>query len=131
MSDFDPVNKPSHYIQASILMQPIELTARLNSCLGQAINYVVRAPYKNNKVEDLQKAIFYFNKYKDVIASKKEDWEFEIDETAWTLGKIFADNTKDHLAGAILTTLFKTRVINNEVLNDVVDIICTYLAEKK
>lgn len=128
MSEFDPVNNPSHYIKSSVLIQPIELTARLNSCLGQALNYIFRAPYKNNKEEDIQKAIFYFNKYKDVIASKKEDWEFEIDETAWVLGRIFAAYTKDPFASAVLETLFRSRVIKPEVLDEVIDFLIKYLA---
>ena len=128
MPEFDPVNNPSHYIKSSVLIQPIELTARLNSCLGQALNYIFRAPYKNNKEEDIQKAIFYFNKYKDVIASKKEDWEFEIDETAWVLGRIFAAYTKDPFAGAVLETLFRSRVIKPEVLDKVIDFLIKYLA---
>lgn len=131
MTEFDTVNNPSHYIKSSVLIQPIELTARLNSCLGQALNYIFRAPHKNNKEEDIQKAIFYFNKYKDVIASKKEDWEFEIDETAWVLGRIFAAYTKDPFAGAVLEILFKTKVIKPEILDEVVDFLIRYLTGKE
>lgn len=58
----DPVNSPSHYLKAAITIEPIELTARLDSCLGQALQYVFRAPYKGNELEDLRKAIFYLEK---------------------------------------------------------------------
>ena len=43
-----------------------ECTARLDACLGQAVNYIVRAPYKGNQVEDLKKAIFYLNKFESL-----------------------------------------------------------------
>lgn len=33
----DPVNNPSHYLKAAITVEPIELTARLDPCLGQAL----------------------------------------------------------------------------------------------
>lgn len=33
----DPVNHPSHYLKAAITVEPIELTARLDPCLGQAL----------------------------------------------------------------------------------------------
>ena len=58
----DPVNHPSHYLKAAIVLEPIELTSRLDSCLGQALQYVFRAPYKGNELEDLEKARFYLNK---------------------------------------------------------------------
>ena len=63
----DPVNSPSHYMKAAITIEPIELTARLDSCLGQALQYVFRAPYKGNEIEDLRKAIFYLEKEIDLF----------------------------------------------------------------
>lgn len=62
----DPVNRPAHYLKAAIVVEPIELTSRLDSCLGQALQYVLRAPLKGNEVEDLEKAIFYLNKRKTI-----------------------------------------------------------------
>lgn len=58
----DNVNHPAHYLANAITLEPIELTARLNSCLGQACQYVCRAGLKGDEVEDLQKAVFYLNK---------------------------------------------------------------------
>lgn len=128
MSEFDPVNNPSHYLKAAVLIQPIELTARLNSCLGQALNYIFRAPYKNNEEEDLKKAIFYFEKYKELIEGKKDAWELEINETSWVLGKIFAVYTRDPFAGTVLEILFKSKVINADTLDEVIDFINRHLA---
>ena len=63
----DPVNRPSHYLAASVSIEPIELTSRLDSCLGQAIQYVLRAPFKGNEREDLKKAAFYLSRRIDLL----------------------------------------------------------------
>ena len=64
----DPVNHPSHYLKAAITIEPIELTARLDSCLGQALQYLFRAPYKGRMREDMEKALFYLRKEREVMA---------------------------------------------------------------
>ena len=58
----DKVNHPSHYTRCAIKLEPIEITARLSSCYGQALNYILRAPYKEHQEEDYKKAIFYLKK---------------------------------------------------------------------
>ena len=58
----DKVNHPSHYTRCAVKLEPIEITARLSSCYGQALNYILRAPYKDHLEEDYRKAIFYLNK---------------------------------------------------------------------
>ena len=62
----DNVNHPIHYLKAAVTIEPIELTARLDSCLGQALQYVMRAPFKGNTVEDLEKAVFYLRKWIEI-----------------------------------------------------------------
>lgn len=65
----DPVNHPDHYLKAAITIEPIELTSRVNSCLGQAINYVMRRQHKHpeKEIEELEKAKFYFRKFQDDV----------------------------------------------------------------
>ena len=58
----DTVNHPSHYTRCAIKLEPIEITARLSNCYGQALNYILRAPYKEHQEEDYKKAIFYLKK---------------------------------------------------------------------
>lgn len=60
----DNINHPVHYIAAAVTLEPIELTSRLDACIGQALNYVFRAPYKGSQIEDLKKAVFYLEKSK-------------------------------------------------------------------
>ncbi len=105
---YDPVNHPSHYIKAAVMVQPIELTARLNACLGQAVNYIVRAPYKNNEVEDLEKAIFYLKKFNAVMFSDDYDGR-DMGETALVLGRIFAKQSGHAYIKEALSCLFKWR----------------------
>lgn len=69
----DPVNSPSHYLAVAILLEPIELTARLDSCLGQACQYVFRSPFKGNEVEDLEKACFYLKKWCEIHSGDRRE----------------------------------------------------------
>lgn len=69
----DPVNHPSHYLAVAITLEPIELTARLNSCFGQALQYVFRAPHKGSEIEDLRKACFYLHKWFDIYGSERRE----------------------------------------------------------
>lgn len=62
----DNVNHPSHYLKAAVTIEPIELTSRMTSCIGQALQYIFRAPYKGDQIEDLKKAVFYLKKQLNV-----------------------------------------------------------------
>lgn len=64
----DTVNSPSHYNQTNIEAIDIieDVTAGYQSNvkyhIGNAIKYLIRAPFKNNTVEDLKKAVWYINR---------------------------------------------------------------------
>ena len=64
----DTVNSPSHYNQTKIEAIDIieDVTAGYQSNvkyhIGNAIKYLIRAPFKNNTVEDLKKAAWYVNR---------------------------------------------------------------------
>lgn len=101
---FDAVHEPQHYIKASVRLEPIELTSRLDACLGQALNYVFRAPYKGNELEDLQKAIVYLERsYK--LKTPKYKYR-EKDNVIRFLAGHFVDNSSDPLTRKVLYTLF-------------------------
>jgi len=63
MTEYDNINHPKHYCRYE--HEVIELTSRLGFCLGNAAKYILRAPYKNNELEDLQKARWYLQHYLD------------------------------------------------------------------
>ena len=83
----DPVNHPSHYLKAAITIEPIELTARLDSCLGQALQYLLRAPYKGRMREDMEKALFYLVKERELMQRDRTD--VEIDITTQAIARVF------------------------------------------
>ncbi|WP_232515089.1 DUF3310 domain-containing protein [Brochothrix thermosphacta] len=64
----DTVNSPSHYNQTKIEAIDIieDVTAGYQSNvkyhIGNAIKYLIRAPFKNNTVEDLKKAVWYIQR---------------------------------------------------------------------
>ena len=57
----DPVNHPSHYTSARFPFECIELTSRMDFCMGNMVKYVWRHLDKGKPVEDLKKARFYLN----------------------------------------------------------------------
>lgn len=52
----DNVSHPAHYTRYQT--EVIDITRHLPFCLGNAVKYVLRAPYKNG-VEDCDKALVY------------------------------------------------------------------------
>ena len=54
------VDHPAHYTQGE--HEVIELTERLDFCLGNATKYILRAPYKGQEVRDLKKARWYLKR---------------------------------------------------------------------
>lgn len=72
----DNVNHPSHYTRGNIEVIDFIEDQNFNYRLGNAVKYICRAGYKDNKVEDLQKAIWYL--YRELAAIKKETaWQDE------------------------------------------------------
>ena len=69
----DMINHPNHYVKNAVILEPIELTGRLNSCIGQALQYVIRRKDKGTELEDLQKAVFWLNWYKENVALDMAD----------------------------------------------------------
>lgn len=67
----DLVNHPPHYeclsLKVSFKVEPINLYSCYEFCMGCAIQYILRAPHKNNEIEDYQKAIWYLNFLKKIF----------------------------------------------------------------
>lgn len=58
----DNVNSPNHYNVGDIEVIDFIDSWGLNFNLGNVIKYVTRSDYKGNKIEDLQKAIYYIER---------------------------------------------------------------------
>ncbi len=57
----DPVNKPKHYTSHPSGVECIEVTARLDFCLGNAFKYFFRSENKGKPEEDLKKCLWYLD----------------------------------------------------------------------
>ena len=68
------VNHPEHYTKGGIEVHDFISAWRMDFDAGNVIKYVTRAPYKNNKLEDLKKARWYLNK---LIEEAEEDKKHE------------------------------------------------------
>lgn len=66
------VNHPEHYTKGGIEVHDFISAWRMDFDAGNVIKYVTRAPYKNNKLEDLKKARWYLNKLIEEAEEEKK-----------------------------------------------------------
>ena len=66
------VNHPEHYTKGGIEVHDFISAWRMDFDAGNVIKYVTRAPYKNNKLEDLKKARWYLNKLIEEAEKEKK-----------------------------------------------------------
>lgn len=64
----DLVNHPQHYAE-HYDHEVIELTQHLSFCLGNAVKYILRAPFKGTELLDLQKAEWYVRRMVDEFSA--------------------------------------------------------------
>lgn len=71
----DNVNHPSHYetngiecIDAMVASQGAECV--MNYCLCNAFKYIWRCEHKGKRVEDIQKAVWYLNKWQSLASEE-------------------------------------------------------------
>ena len=69
----DPVNHPNHYTAGKIEVIDFIEDQKFPYHLGNAVKYISRAGKKDESktVEDLRKAIWYINRYIEVLAKQK------------------------------------------------------------
>lgn len=63
MEKKDNVNSPEHYKRFRFECEPKDFTKYLPHPLACAVEYFIRAPYKSNELEDLQKAVFWLREF--------------------------------------------------------------------
>lgn len=59
----DDVNHPEHYNKGKIEVIDAIEDWKLGFHLGNAVKYIARAGYKGKEKEDIEKAIWYLNRY--------------------------------------------------------------------
>lgn len=65
------VNHPSHYNTGKIEVIDAIEDWHLDFHLGNAVKYIARCNYKDNKIEDLRKAIWYLQRVIDNEINKE------------------------------------------------------------
>ena len=76
--DYDPVNKPPHYLVSGgvecidYMRQILGLQGFIDYCHGNVIKYQHRYKYKGKPVEDMEKAQDYLNKMIEAMKEKHE-----------------------------------------------------------
>ena len=60
--DADPVNHPPHYTSHPSGVECIQITECYDFVIGNIIKYVWRAGLKEDKLQDLEKALWYLNR---------------------------------------------------------------------
>ena len=55
----DMINHPTHYTQAGVMLEPIDVLRYAPFDLGNALKYILRAGHKDNALQDLEKAEVY------------------------------------------------------------------------
>lgn len=91
----DPVNHPEHYVKASITvnLEPIQLCECYDFCLGNAIKYILRAPYKGNTLQDMKKAKWYLER--ELSTHYPDEWgDYKPSEVDSILFNAFCANNK-------------------------------------
>lgn len=63
----DPVNQPAHYRQHPSGIEVIQITEHETFLRGNILKYVLRAPYKGNELQDLEKAQWYLSRELDRV----------------------------------------------------------------
>lgn len=68
----DPVNHPDHYTNHPSGVECIQVTEHMGFCLGNAVKYIWRAPFKGNMAQDIKKAIWYLERELSRIEGKSD-----------------------------------------------------------
>ena len=81
MEEHDAVNHPEHYCFGDIEVIDIIEALNLPYHLGNAVKYLARFRHKGKPVEDLRKAVWYIERYIEMI--KRDERLDEIGKSVW------------------------------------------------
>lgn len=78
----DPVNSPGHYNSGSVeaiaaIQASMSVEAFEGYCKGNTLKYIWRYSYKGKPLQDLDKALWYLQRLRDVVAAEAEEDERE------------------------------------------------------
>lgn len=58
----DMVRHPKHYMSHPSGIETIQITEHMGFCLGNAVKYIMRCDYKQDAIQDLEKAVWYIQR---------------------------------------------------------------------
>ena len=70
-TEFDPVDRPRHYVESAVTIEPIELLRHAPFDLGCALKYLIRYDKKGNAEQDLRKALWYIECTEESLACNR------------------------------------------------------------
>lgn len=70
-TEFDPVERPRHYVESAVKIEPIELLRNAPFDLGCALKYLIRYDKKGNAEQDLRKALWYIECTEESLACNR------------------------------------------------------------
>ena len=83
---YDAVHNPKHYAMQSISLEPKDVMTYLPSHLANAFKYICRAGYKDDEIQDLEKALEYIRYF------EKNQKDQLIHPDALRMLKLYADH---------------------------------------
>ncbi len=97
--DVDPIEHPRGYVSHPSGIEPIQITAHETFLRGNIIKYVMRAPYKENELQDLKKAAQYLQWEIERVERSMETTEYVQTEQV-TEDSSATDRLEEYLAGS-------------------------------
>ena len=110
----DPVNHPKHYSVHPSGIEAIEICEHFSFTVGNALKYLWRAGEKGSRLEDLKKAIWYFER-----ASENHESYASTPALVWKVAMVVAADPHSVL-GSSLVLLFGPGNHPEQALRDVV-----------
>ena len=112
----DLVDHPEHYNKYK--HEVIELAEKFDFCIGNAIKYLLRAPYKGNYLQDLKKALWYLeraqkNGYESPSSADSILKLAQSFEHPFVLKLVRTVLEPDSLSGIIITLKFDIEEVEN------------------
>lgn len=97
-TEFDPVERPRHYVESAVTIEPIELLRHAPFDLGCALKYLIRYDKKCNAKQDLKKALWYLDRVEEsCLYNRKPYLKFFREHFSLLSAFIPRMNVADHL----------------------------------
>ena len=105
---YDAINRPAHYCKDRKI-QPIQVIEdwKLGFNLGSALKYISRAGRKDDRIQDLEKAVFYLNREIELSKELNKTTTITIDTKADNLMPVAPKKEDDQLL-ELFDRLFKS-----------------------